>query len=382
MRGNEEKRLQRVVTPLCATLFALFAFFFVAKYQSPLIEALYNQVATGKLAYNGYFVGVVVSVALTVLALWLNRYARFQREWTALAYLPSTLILAFITDIDRTIYVGGHSYMGWVVVFAVGILVYALLSFVLQRILFEKIKNIAMGGGRMAWRNLIIFLLLFCLAGTLSNGEENFKREALAASRYADGDVEGALEVGYLSLDASRQLTAMRSYILGANNLVGERLFEYPQYYGANGLLPSVAMDSPLVPDSVYSLLGTRPAEGEGALAFLKRAASVDSASTAATDYYLSALLLERNLLEFKDELSRLYGNYSPDSLPKHYREALLLCSEFADDFEFESNDTLLRKQFAEMRELEQRYSDALVRNNYVRRSFGRTYWWYYLYGM
>ena len=120
MRNKEEKRLQRVVALFCATLFALFSFFFVAIYQSPLLEALYDHVATGKLDYNGYLVAAVISPLLTLLALWLNRIAKFQREWTAMAYLPSSLLLAFMTDIDRSVYTGGQCFdfkrfkMAWI----------------------------------------------------------------------------------------------------------------------------------------------------------------------------------------------------------------------------------------------------------------------------
>ena len=89
MRNNGEKRLQRVVATVCATLFAVFTFLFVGVYQAPLLEAFYNEVATGKLNYNPWLVGGVVSLVLTTLALWLNRFAKLRREWTALAYLPS-----------------------------------------------------------------------------------------------------------------------------------------------------------------------------------------------------------------------------------------------------------------------------------------------------
>lgn len=381
MRGNEEKRLQRVVASVCATLFVAFAFVFVSVYQAPLIEALYNHVATGKLSFNGYVVGGVMSVLLTVLALWLNRFARFQREWTAMAYLPSTLLLAFVTDIDRTIYLGEKNYGGWVAIFAVGLLFYAASSFVLQRVLFEKIKNIAMSANRIIWRNLILFVLLFCLAGTLSNGEENFKREALVASRYGNGDVSGALAVGRKSLDASPQLTAMRAFILAGCNQLGERLFEFPQYYGSAGLLPAAVQDSPFLPDSIYALIGGVPLDKEKPMQYMKRVAEIDSLGSVAKDYYLSGLLLDRQLVEFKDELSRLCGEYNPDSLPKHYREALLLCSEFTDDYSLELRSDTLQQMFGRLREVERKYDDALVRNNYVRKEFGKTYWWYFLYG-
>lgn len=381
MRNKEEKRLQRVVALFCATLFALFSFLFVAVYQSPLLEALYDHVATGKLDYNGYLVAAVISPLLTLLALWLNRIAKFQREWTAMAYLPSALLLAFITDIDRSLYVGGWSSTSWIVIFSVAMFVYAALAFVLQRVLFEKIKNLAMSTNRMIWRNLILFVIMFCLAGTLSNGEENFKREALVASRYKGGDAEGALAVGYKSLDASRELTAMRAYILAKENSLGERLFEYPQLYGAEGLLPFAQQTSPLSPDSVATLLGDTIKENENTLGYLRRLAYADTLALAARDYYLSALLLEKEVIEFEAELTRMCGSYRADSLPKYYREALLLLKEFSSEYQLNLEDSVLNSKFRSLREVESKYDDALMRNNYVRKAFGRTYWWYFLYG-
>ena len=99
-----EKRLQRWVNGLCACVFALFCFTFIAIYQAPLLEALYDKVATGKLEFNEYVVAATVTTLLLLFTLWINKLARFQREWTSFAYLPSCLLLAFITDIDRSIY--------------------------------------------------------------------------------------------------------------------------------------------------------------------------------------------------------------------------------------------------------------------------------------
>ena len=303
MRNKEEIRLQRVVMALCAILFAVFSFLFVAKSQSVLLELLYDEVATGKLQYNAYIVGGVISAVLTIFALWLNKFTGFKREWTAFSFMPSALILAFITDIDRSLYTGEYDYLKWIIVLAVGIFAYAAFSFVLRRILFAKIKNVAMSANRIIWRNLVLFVILFSLVGFLSNGEENFKREALVASYYKKGDTDNALKVGYLSNVASHSLTVQRAYILAKGGMLGERLFEYPQYYGADGLIPAKEQVSPLVPDSVYALLGASPLQGEEALDVFKRALKNDNVSPAAKDYYLSALLLDRKIVEFTDNV-------------------------------------------------------------------------------
>ena len=380
MRESGEKRLQRVVATVCATLFALFAFLYVAVYQAPLLEAFYNQVATGKLNYNPWLVGGVVSSALTLLALWLNRLVNFHREWTALAYLPSTLLLAFITDIDRRLYTGGGISLSWLFIFLSGFAVYGFMAFVLSKVLFEKIKDVATVTNKILWRNVMLFVLQFCLVGTLSNNEENFKRETQVMSHCIKGDTAKALLVGCKSLEVSPQLTAMRAYILASSGRLGEKLFEYPQLYASEGLLPAPHRTSPLVPDSIYSMLGSTPLEGESATQFLSRIAHTDSATSAAREYYLSSLLLEKQLLEFKDEVIAVYGVETLDSLPKHYREALMLYADIAEAPEFEINDAAMRARLDKLRAEEAKHSDVFIRGNYIRLQYSNTYWWYFIY--
>ena len=379
MRNKEEIRLQRVVMALCAILFAVFSFLFVAKSQSVLLELLYDKVATGKLQYNAYVVGGVISVALTIFALWLNKFTGFKREWTAFSFMPSAMVLAFITDIDRSLYTGEYDYLKWIIVLAIGVFAYAAFSFVLRRILFAKIKNVAMSANRIIWRNLVLFVILFSLVGFLSNDEENFKREALVASYYKKGDSDNALKVGYLSNVASHSLTVQRAYILAKGGMLGERLFEYPQYYGADGLIPAKEQVSPLVPDSVYALLGASPLQGEEALDVFKRALKNDNVSPAAKDYYLSALLLDRKIVEFTDNVKTLYPDTETANLPKHYQEALVLYSSINGDSVQAS--AAMQEQFNAFKALEAEHEDIFVRGNYLRRHFGRTYWWYFLYG-
>ena len=380
MKNKEEIRLQRVVATVCATLFACFSFFFVAIYQSPLIELFYDKYATGKLDYNNYVVGAIITVLLTSLALWINKFTKFQREWTAMAYLPSALLLAFVTDIDGSLYTGDRNFFPWIITSSVAMAIYLFMAFVLKRILFEKIKNPAFTASRMIWRNLVLIVLIFCLTGTLSNGEENFKREALISSLYKKGDVEGAMDVGKLSLHASPELTAYRAYILAKENKLGEKLFEYPQLYGSSALVPQEPQKSSLVPDSVFTLLGVEPSEGESNAALLKRAFDADTANIYARDYYLTALLLDKRLPEFAHIIKDFYPNYK--NLPKHYIEALLLYAHIEVDNEMLAHlnyPEIVEKYFDFVSE-EQKHDDKFIRGNHIRRKYGSTYWWYYLY--
>jgi hypothetical protein len=150
---------------------------------------------------------------------------------------------------------------------------------------------------------MMLLVLIICLVGTLSNGDGDFKRETQVMSHLSRGDTDKALRVGKSSLDASRELTVMRAYVLAMSGGLGEHLFEYPQFYASDGLLPMKQRTSPLVPDSVYSLLGAAPFDGESASDFFYRVAHTDSATSVAKDYWLTSLLLDKRLVEFKDEV-------------------------------------------------------------------------------
>lgn len=382
MRASKnEKRIQRTATLFCVVLFVVFSYTFLAVYQAPLLEIFYDRVANGKLQYNAHIVAGIITALLTLLTLWLNRMAGFKREWTAVAYLPSCIILAFITDIDRTLYTGGFSYLAWSIIFAVAILFYLFMAFILHRVLFAQIKNLDMEGSRIMWRNMLLLTLLFFLTGTLSSAEEDIKNEAMAYKYYKRGNIDKALKVGRNAASASRELTSSRAYYLALKGELGERLFAYPQYYGSEALLPSFTQTTPLSPDTVYSQFDIERRATDTTLEFLTRAASADSVSRNVADYYLSALLLEKRLDEFMGTLPRYYNVEEADALPKNYKEAILLYNDIAADSTIVVTDEELVKRYTEMRAVESEYPDILVRSNIVHSRYGKSYWYYYNYG-
>lgn len=382
MRASKnEKRIQRTATLFCVVLFVVFSYTFLAVYQAPLLEIFYDRVANGKLQYNAHIVAGIITALLTLLALWLNRMAGFKREWTAVAYLPSCIILAFITDIDRTLYTGGFSYLAWSIIFAVAILFYLFMAFILHRVLFAQIKNLDMEGSRIMWRNMLLLTLLFFLTGTLSSAEEDIKNEAMAYKYYKRGNIDKALKVGRNAASASRELTSSRAYYLALKGELGERLFAYPQYYGSEALLPSFTQTTPLSPDTVYSQFDIERRATDTTIEFLARAASADSVSRNVADYYMSALLLEKRLDEFMVTLPRYYNVEEPNALPKNYKEAILLYNDIATDSTIVVTDEELVKRYTEMRAVESEYPDILVRSNIVHSRYGKSYWYYYNYG-
>ncbi len=380
MKSAREKRLFRMVRIVCAIVFVVFAYTFLSLYKAPLLEIAYDLTATGKLQYDENITAAVLTFVLLLLTLWLNKFAKFSREWEALAYLPACTLLAFTTDIDRTIYTGGEFTWSWVWIGSIVAVVYMFASWVLQRVLFMRIKDITRAANRIMWRNLLLLSLLFCYTGMLSGGDENFKHEAMVYHYVKRGDYEKAKKVACRSLAASQQLTAARAYLLAHDGELGESLFTYPQYFGVEGLLPTAEATSPINMDTVCNFVKAKPAKNEKAIAFLQRASAVDTADVAVKDYYLSALLLDKRLDEFVDSLPVHYNIADVSSLPRHFKEALLLHGKMNDASDAQFADAELEKRYAEFVALEREHKDLLVRSNYVRKSFGDTYWWYYLY--
>ena len=380
MRNAGEKRLQNFITFFCVLVFALFCFVFVAVYKSSEIEVVYDCVATGKLSYNGYVLSGVVTLLLSGLALWLNRFVGFRREWTAMAFLPSALVLAFLTDIDRSFFVGGKEYGGWYAAFTVGLLLYLLSSFVLNRMLPEKIKDPSMAANRIVWRNLILFVLMFLSVGCLSGGDKSFRREALQYKYLKKGDIDAALAVGEHSPIASQQLSAQRAYLLSVKGELAGHFFDYPVYFGAEGLLPALEKDAPINPDTIYSHIGGVRNSGESSLGYLSRVASSGEGVVAA-DYYLTALLAERRLVDFVDKVFEFYKVADCNKLPKHYKEALVLYSYIAPEFDVVPDEPEMKKRFQDMMERAQECGDTFACSCLLHPFYGDTYWWYFFYG-
>lgn len=426
MREHADKSLQNKINWLCAIVFAIFSFTFIGVYQASLLEALYDVVATGKLKYNGYVVATIVTAVLVFVALWLNRYAKFRFEWTALAYLPSSLLLAFITDIDSSIYSGENSFVMWSIILFTGVMAYTVIAYVLRGMCIYNRRYKPQLRTKIVWRNFLILTILFCLTGLLSNSDENFKNETQAYSFYKKGDIDAALNVANRSLNASHELTSSRAFYLALNNELPNQLFAYPQYYGVEGLLPPQKQMTPLHPDTVYTFLGAQRMQDEAALDYLRRAVKNDTLPSAAlVDYYLCGLLLDKRVSEFVEELPLYYDLQSENPLPRHYKEALLYYVTAVDelDLPFETDsmraeymkmsimdwkdigdlpahykevltkyafaadgiETLvdadsLGKEFVTMLEMEKQYPELHIRTNYIRKKYGNTYWWYFGY--
>ena len=98
----------------------------------------------------------------------------------------------------------------------------------------------------------------------------------------------------------------------------------------------------------------------------------------AACDYLLTACLLDKNLNQFALIARQLYADIR--SLPKHYREALILYTHLRSNPVIIYKDDVLDADFKDFQELDKKFSDKNMQRNAVRQVYGNTYWYYYFF--
>ncbi|MBQ2299390.1 MAG: hypothetical protein II278_08460, partial [Bacteroidaceae bacterium] len=209
-------------------------------------------------------------------------------------------------------------------------------------------------------------------------------------------DYAAAVEVGKKSLRTTPRLTQLRMYALERQGLLAERLFDYPQHDGSQGLLnvADTFFYNRISSQEICAFLGAYCGKNVKTASQYYQLVFADSLWNRHTvDYYLCSLLLDRKLKEFYDKLL-LYYNLSDtiagayENLPKSYREALLLVGD--SDYVIQGKlvvggDTLavfkdkdIVMQFKDYHDRKTGLSNETERINKTHREFGKTYWWYY----
>jgi hypothetical protein len=175
----------------------------------------------------------------------------------------------------------------------------------------------------------------------------------------------------------------LRVYSLQKKDLLGERLFLYPQDYGADGMWLNVSDSVRMVfpPMQLYRELGAYPnSENQPTVEFLELLNNSDQAKQPmAEQYLLCAYLLERNLDKFADKLKKVY-HFEEDSvvkLPRYYQEALVLYQHIRPG-RINYKNSIQETNYEDYKRLVRSSSISQVSMNISRTDFGKTYWWYY----
>ena len=220
----------------------------------------------------------------------------------------------------------------------------------------------------------------FTYVSLVSNTNDILHYELRIQDLYAKGKFEKALHVGNESLVTNRRLLALRALSLARKGELGESIFEYPIPENCTDLFlhPSdtPAMILPL--DSVINVLGYIPSEKDCIPQLFKHLNSANIRKyPSLRDYWLCTFLLQKRLDDFAKWLPHFYGISS--TLPKHYREALILYRSLFVHPRIVYNGTATEvTNYTDFMELANKYKNVTERKNYLRRLYGNTYWWFY----
>lgn len=364
---------QRVRTLMCA-LFALFLFVYLYVFQSPLLALVQHQLAEGQTVYMPLISALVLTVLLMLLQRLLVKWVYFSDVTYSFSFIPSALLAilltAFTPEPSVPILVACTVFLLWFV----GVVGYTLChrdqSGFAQRTFAHTVCL-----------HLLAFLPTGILMGAASHSQDVLTYELQVGRLSTRQQYEEALEVGRRSLATSSRLTALRAYALAHTpEGLGERFFTYPLSGTGSGQLmfsPADTLKQLLCPDSLYADFLVWPSTVESPLAFWKRV-KTKSSSVHVKDYWLTALLLEKELDTFVKELPMYYPLSDSISLPRHYGEALTLYAvSHHKNLAFPSDSAYIVSYNRFVREKEMG-GDYRETQNLLRRQYGDTYWWYY----
>lgn len=370
------KRTVHIISWMCGILFTLFSLAYLFYMQANLLGMAQHILSGGRTTYSPVYGAILLTIALLILKAAFARTIAYPLRFNALYYFPSFLVIGLLTSISPDPENGMTLAVNWIAV-VICLALFVLVSWIALH--YPDRKNVKQNIFAFVWTNLLLLSLQGVMAGGIADTNDVCHYRLRAERHLIEGNDTAALRVGAASLKADRQLTAMRAFALSRNNQMGDKLFEYPQYYGSDGLLPHPAdtLFCFAFPQMLYEYLKAKPAPSlTNSTRFLSLAAQRQNASAAVRDYLLCALLLDKNLDAFAAALPQYYPLNA--RLPLYYKQALTLYAHL------HPNDSLIYSDKTEQAALNQFLSAASAcpapteQANTLRKQYDKTYYWYY----
>lgn len=222
-------------------------------------------------------------------------------------------------------------------------------------------------------------LMMFFVAITANTNAANHYRTH-AEMALKEQDFDEALRVGNQSLENDSSLMMLRMYALSRKGLLADRLFYYPLIPSAKAMLPTEGSVQLLIypNDSLYRYLGAIPRRQMPPMDYLTALIRHRQAKPAAIDYLLCGYLIEKDLDAFASHIGQFYT--VNDSLPRHYREALVLYTHSRSNPVIIYHDPVLDEDYADLQKLEEQYPLPSERKGQVMEHYANSYWYYYEY--
>lgn len=384
---NPNRKNSTVVTQTtCAVLFLLFAFGWLFWFQADLMAVSQHALSGGATHYDRTVGTAIIITVLMLLQRLTTALTRLRRHAHALTYVPSMLVLALMGDLQEG--PGGtlrFATWRWI---ALAVLLGWAVVVVLARRIDPSGQEKGPAGlfSRQVWTGVLLLVTMMLGVAAIGNTHAVLHFRAHAEVALSQGDTGEALRAGSRSLETDEHLTMLRAYALSMRNELGDRLFHYPIKGQGCDLLPLPGSSSHLLllpEDSLWHHLGARPKAGMDASRYLRALERDSMATKAVADYVLCKSLVDRDLDAFVGALVRLHllDDTPADSLPRHYREALILYTHLRAHPLLVYHHAVMDEDWDNLQELERQHPDTRARKAAVMERYRNSYWYYYFYG-
>ena len=240
---------------LCTFVFTLFSFFFLYFYQADLMTIIQHVLSEGQTHYNHFVGAVLITIVLLLIQVGVVRlFQRMRLAW-AFTFVPSSLLLAMITDVRQSASAAnGFLEFGWggYVLPSCFILFFVVVWILNSSGIAEKYSMNSMNQTRQLWINLALVLLQMLFVCGWSNSDRVLHDRVHVEQCLADNDVDEALLTLQQHSDADENLTMLTAYSLSRKGELPERLFEFPLKGGSAALMAiTLVLDCWLTPHSM-----------------------------------------------------------------------------------------------------------------------------------
>ncbi len=365
---------------MCAIVFILFSFVWLFCFQSELLMMCQHVLSNGVTHYHPVVGTVVIIVVLLLIQILFYGITGLSKRFHALTYVPSMLFLAVLTSVglnaDGTLDYGTNLWLTILVLCLWGLLVFLARQ-------YQTVENNLSYSffSRPMWINLLLMALQIICLTSVANTNAVFHYRLKVEGALSKAQYKEALRVGEESLESDPDLQMLRMYALSRQNLLGDKLFEYPVVASSSQMLPTDGRTKMLFYplDSLYRYLGGRPSVPMEPMHYIELLVRRDSiVPKPVADYRLCGLLIDREIDQFAREVAKFYPVDA--HLPRHYKEALTLYRHLRSTPVIEYRDPVTDEDWRNLQELEKKYPDYTERKGKVNELYHATYWYYYDY--
>ena len=371
-----------VVKTVCATVFLLFVAIYVFSYQEDTLALTQHILSGGATVYSRVIGGIIITIVLALLHFTTAKVMRTKPLCIyALSCFPSLYILAMLTDFDTSHPLSPWRW--WAILMPLACAVWWGVVYFLGELLRYRCSDNRHEEGYLARTlgcNIFILAAMMIGVGLLSNSNDITHYRLRMERLLMHGEYAKALEVGKQSDKSDANLTMLRVFALAHEGRLGDELFKYPVSGTSASIVPQLADGKMLMlsPDSVYRMLGAIPRHGQSTKHYLNAIVKSGQATKAAIEYQLCGMLIDKNLDGFVSLLMKTHK--IDDSLPLHYREALILYTHRRSSPKVVYRNTVMDTDYDDMQRLEAESHSPGERRIMVYKQFAGTYWEYFDY--